>query len=75
MMNIEAIRNEALTLPVQERAQLAEQLLASLDELSETEIEQLWFQEAARRAAEMDQGLVRRIPADEVRQEALALLK
>jgi len=43
--------------------------------LSQTEIKQLWFQEAARRAAEMDQGLVRRIPADEVRQEALALLK
>jgi len=42
----------------QERAQLAEQLLSSLDTLSEAEIEQLWFQEAAHRAKEMDQGLV-----------------
>ena len=74
-MNIETIRNEALSLPAQERAQLAEQLLASLDDLSEAEADQLWFQEAARRAAEMDQGLVQRIPAEEVRREALALLK
>jgi putative addiction module component (TIGR02574 family) len=74
-MNIEVIYREALSLPIQERAQLAEQLLSSLDTLSEAETEQLWFQEAARRAAEMDQGLVQRIPADTVRREAQALLK
>lgn len=74
-MSIETIRREALSLPTEERAQLAEQLLSSLDTLSEVEIEQLWYQEAAERAAELDQGLVERIPADTVRQEALALLK
>ena len=74
-MNIDTLRIEALSLPIQERAQLAEQLLASLDDLSEAETEQLWLQEAARRAAEMDQGSVQRISADEVRREALALLK
>jgi putative addiction module component (TIGR02574 family) len=74
-MNIETIRHEALALPPQERAQLAEQLLSSLDTLSETEIEQLWFQEAAHRAAEIDQGVVLRIPAEVVRREAQALLK
>ena len=74
-MNIEIIYHEALSLPVQERAQLAEQLLSSLDTLSEAEIEQLWFQEAARRAYEMDQGLAERIPAEKVRREAQALLK
>ena len=74
-MNIEMIRREALSLPVQERAQLAELLLSSLDTLSEAEIEQLWFQEAARRASEMDQGLVHRIPAEIVRREAQALIK
>ncbi|PZN77505.1 MAG: addiction module antitoxin RelB [Candidatus Methylumidiphilus alinenensis] len=74
-MNIETLRNEALSLCAQERAQLAEQLLVSLDGLSEEETEQWWFQEAARRAAEIDQGLVQRVPADEVRREALALLK
>jgi len=74
-MNIEVIYREALSLSVQERAQLAEQLLSSLDTLSEAEIEQLWFQEAASRAAEMDQGLVQRIPADIVHREAQALIK
>ena len=51
-MDIETIRHEVLSLPTQERAQLAELLLSSLDNLSEAEIEKLWFQEAARRAAE-----------------------
>lgn len=74
-MNIESIRREALSLPVQERAELAAQLLSSLDALSEAETEQLWLQEAARRASEMDQGLSKRIPADVVGLEAQALLK
>jgi putative addiction module component (TIGR02574 family) len=74
-MNIETISYEALLLPPQERAQLAEQLLCSLDTLTETEVEQLWFQEAARRADEMDRGLVQRIPADVVNREAQALLR
>lgn len=74
-MDIETIRHEALLLPPQARAQLAEQLLPSLDTLSEIEIEQLWYQEAARRAAEMDQGLVERIPAEVVLREAKALFK
>lgn len=74
-MNIETIRHEALLLPPEERAQLAEQLLSSLDALTETEIEQLWFQEAQRRADEMDKGLVERVPADEVDREARTLLK
>lgn len=74
-MDIQTIRHELLSLPAPERAQLAELLLSSLDSLSEAEIEQLWFQEAARRAAEMDQGSAPRIPAEVVRQEAQALLK
>jgi len=74
-MNLETIRNEALLLPPQERAKLAEQLLSSLDELTEVEIEQLWFQEAVQRAEEMDKGHAQRIPADVVYQEALSLLK
>ena len=74
-MKAETIRREALSFPVQERAELAEQLLSSLDTLSEAEIEQLWFQEAARRGEEMDRGLTKRVAADEVRRQAQALLK
>ena len=74
-MDTATITNQALALPVQQRAELAAQLLSSLDALSESEIEPLWFQEAAHRATEMDQGLSKRIPADEVRRQANALLK
>ena len=74
-MKAETIRREALSLPVQERAELAEQLLSSLDALSQAEIEQLWIQEAVRRAEEMDRGLAKRVAADEVRRQAQALLK
>lgn len=73
-MNIETIRHEVLSLPAQERAQLAEQLLLSLDDLSEVEIEQLWFKKAARPATEVDQGRGQLIPA-EVLQEVRLLLK
>lgn len=74
-MKTVTIINKALSLPVQQRAELAAQLLSSLDALSESEIEPLWFQEAAHRAAEMDKGLSKRIPAEEVRRQANALLK
>ena len=74
-MNTETINREALALPVQERAELAERLLSSLDSLSEAEVEQLWVKEAVRRAAEIDSGVTRLIPAQLVRVEAQALLK
>jgi Putative addiction module component len=74
-MDPETIRREALSLPAETRAQLAEELLMSLDDLSELQVEQLWFKEAARRAEEIDRGEARRIPADEVRRQAQALLK
>lgn len=74
-MNTETILRKALSLPVQDRAELAEQLLSSLDELSEAEIAQLWMLEAARRAEEIDQGSAKRVSVDEVRHQAQALLK
>lgn len=74
-MKAETIRREALSLPVQQRAELAEQLLSSLDSLSEAEVGQLWLQEAARRADELDRGLAKRVSADDVRRKAQALLK
>jgi hypothetical protein len=71
----ETIRREALSLPAQERAELAEQLLSSLDALSEDEVAQLWLNEAARRADEIDRSVAKRFSAADVRIEAQALLK
>lgn len=74
-MDTANLTSEALSLPVQQRAELAAQLLSSLDALSESEIEALWLQEAAHRASQIDQGLAKLIPAEEVRRQANALLK
>jgi hypothetical protein len=74
-MDLDALRREALSLPVDKRAELASDLLSSLDALSPEELDQLWFQEAARRAEEIDRGLAKRIPADEARRHAQSLLK
>jgi putative addiction module component (TIGR02574 family) len=74
-MQLDRIRREAMALTPQERAQLAEQLLASLDDLASTEIAQLWAQEAALRASEFDSGQAARIPAAVARQAALDLLR
>ena len=74
-MNTEILSREALSLPVQARAALAEKLLSSLDSLSEAEIAQLWLHEAARRAEDIDQRRATRVSADEVSAQAQALLK
>ena len=74
-MDTANLTSEALSLPLQQRAELAAQLLSSLDALSESEIEALWLREAANRASQIDQGLSKLIPAEEVRRQANALLK
>jgi Putative addiction module component. len=71
-MTVDELKAAALRLAPQARANLARELLSSLDELSEAEIEQLWFEEAARRDRELDAGTVQSLPADEVLARAKA---
>ena len=66
---------EALRLKATDRASMAHELLNSLETLSEAELEQLWVEEALRRSAEIDAGIVETIPADEVIARARARLK
>ncbi len=74
-MNLKQIEDEALHLSEQERAELAQKLLLSLDAPTMDEIEEDWLIEARRRARELDEGIVQPIPADEVRKKARALLR
>lgn len=74
-MNLKQIEDEALHLSEEERAELAQKLLLSLDAPTVEEIEQDWLVEAHRRARELDEGIVQPIPAEEVRKKARALLK
>ena len=74
-MNARMIEKEALDLPVDKRAKLAERLLESLDDLTEAEIEKLWLREAARRDAEIDEGKARLVTSEELERRVRALLK
>lgn len=69
-MLLEKLKNEALQLAPEERAQLAHALLSSLENLSAAEIEALWIEEAIRRDEEIDGGKVMLRPADKVLQDA-----
>ena len=63
---IKDIASEALELPVTARAELAKQLLDSLDNVSEAENQELWAQEAERRFSDYKAGRIAAIPAEEV---------
>ena len=71
-MTIEQVENEALKLTPKARAELAEKLLKSLEELSEEEIERLWAEEAVRRDAELDAGTASMRDAEDVFNDARA---
>jgi putative addiction module component (TIGR02574 family) len=73
-MDTDLLAREVLALPAPDRARLAELLLSSLDDLPEAEIERLWAAEAQRRAAELRDGSVQPVTADELRQRVRALL-
>ena len=74
-VTIDELMREALTLSAIDRASMAHELLNSLESLTEAEIEQLWIEEARRRSAEIDAGMVETIPADDVIAEVRARLK
>lgn len=74
-MNTKHIESEALRLPAQDRARLALELIESLDNLAQSEIDGLWSEESVRRASQIDAGTVELIPGDVVAREARALLK
>jgi len=71
-MTVDELSREALRLDHAGRAKLAHDLLDGLDVLSESEIEQLWLQEAVRRHAAIVAGEVETIPGDEVLAQARA---
>lgn len=74
-MKLKQIEDEALHLPEEERAELAQKLLLSLDEPSESEIAGNWLKEAKRRSRELEEGIVQPVPAEEVNRKAQTLLR
>ena len=74
-MNAANIEEEALALPLRERAKLVERLLDSLENLPEPEAEALWLDVAERRAREIDEGRVQLITPEELERRVRAQLK
>jgi putative addiction module component (TIGR02574 family) len=70
---LELLEAEILKLPANERAALAQLLLASLDE--ENEFEQAWAVEAERRLREIESGVVQTISLEDTLAQVRATLK
>jgi len=71
-MRIEQLAKEVMNLSLEERAELAQRLLISLDEAPSSEIERLWMQEAERRLKEFLEGKVQGIPSEDVFRRAIS---
>lgn len=64
-MTVEQIADEALALPSEARALLADRLVESLDPAEDGYIRQLWMREARRRIDEVRRGEVKTVPAED----------
>jgi Putative addiction module component len=74
-MNTKLIATEALNLPADLRAKLALELIESLDNHTQPEIEALWMNEAVRRADQIDRGLVEMFDSEVVTAQVRELLQ
>ena len=61
----EQVFSNALTLPINERAELAERLFSSLD-ISQDKIDKLWAKEAEDRINAFERGKIKTVTAKEV---------
>ena len=66
---------KALSLSEEERAALADSLLASLDGGVDEGAEEAWEQEISRRIADIDSGKAKMIPWEEVREKLSSRLR
>ncbi|HJX45935.1 MAG TPA: addiction module protein [Patescibacteria group bacterium] len=64
-MKTQELFDEAVSLPVEIRAQLIDKLLRSIHPVQK-EIDELWAAEAEKRVEEIKSGKVKTIPGDEV---------
>jgi putative addiction module component (TIGR02574 family) len=63
---LEELSKRAKELAIEERAQLAQELLESVEQEADTEVEAAWESEIASRIAKYERGEAKLIPAEEV---------
>ena len=71
---LEKVRSEALDLSASERAELAYDLMTSLDGPADQDVEKAWDAEILRRLAEIDSGTASLIDREELRRRMRARL-
>ena len=71
MIKTQELFDEAVSLPVEIRAQLIDKLLRSIHPIQK-EIDELWAAEAEKRVEEIKSGKVKTIPGDEVFKKILS---
>lgn len=71
-MSAARIFDEAMALPLEQRRELAERLLRSVQEPSSPEVEEAQYQEVLRRLRDIDEGKDELVPWDHVRAQLLA---
>jgi putative addiction module component (TIGR02574 family) len=65
-LTVEKLTHDALTLPENERAQLVQTLLQSLEPSIDEDVEAAWDAEVARRIESVHQGTAQGRPAEDV---------
>ena len=75
MSTMEEITAQALTLALNDRVKLAEELLRSLEDLRPEEAQELWADAAERRLHEVRSGAAKTVAAEEVLRKAEAILR
>lgn len=69
---LDKMTNEALSLPIDDRAKLAHELIMSLDEHIDSDVNNAWEAEISRRVQEIKDGTAKGRPAEEVLSEIRA---
>jgi putative addiction module component (TIGR02574 family) len=73
--NVDRLAEQAMKLPGESRARLADLLVESLDAEELGQIDRLWLAEAKRRRDEVRSGEVKTIPGDEVRRRVRSAIR
>ena len=72
---LKKLQSEALSLPQEERAELARELMRSLDEPYDDDAADAWDHEILRRLASIDAGTAKMIDRDELRRRMTARMR
>ncbi len=73
--NIERVAEQAMKLPAESRAELADRLVESLDSEGVGRIDRLWLEEAKRRRDEVRSGRVKTISGADARRRVRSAIK